>query len=66
MSQLARSSAFNPFVVDFLPKLLIIERFKPFFDFVAVFEFLHVPIVPELGFNNKEKSPENLIGGSTA
>ena len=52
--------------ISFLPELLVIKRFKPFFNVVAVFKILHALIVPDLGFNTQEKSPENLIGGCTA
>ena len=46
--------------ISFLPKLLVIKRFKPFFNVVAVFKSLHGLIVPDLRFNTQEKSPENL------
>ena len=44
--------------IGFLPELLVIEHFKPFFNVVAVFKVLHVTIVPDLRFRSQEKSTE--------
>ena len=47
--------------ISFLPKLLVIKRFKPFLNFVTVFKSLHIPIVSDLGLGTQEKSTEVLV-----
>lgn len=42
--------------IGFLPELLIIERFKPFLNIVAVIKVLHIPIVSNLGFSLQQFS----------
>ncbi len=36
--------------IGFLPELLVIERFKPFFNFGSIIKTLHGSIVANLGF----------------
>ena len=44
--------------VGFQPKLLIGERFKPFFQVFLVFKQVHALIVPDVGFRSQEKPVE--------
>ncbi len=46
----------QPIRVGFLPELLVVKRFKPFFNVVAVFKSLHIPIVPNPGFSLQQFS----------